>query len=87
MSESEKNEKYAQSLLEQLRGQAKRGGLNVAKISREKAQPGPYWPKEAWEKYCGRIKSALVTDCGYSGEQADKLIAENSTGVILVESQ
>ncbi len=76
-----RDEKYASSLIGQLRDQATRGGRQGP--SSESASAGPYWTKANWEDYCLRIKNALIEQCGYSATEADMAIANSSSGVIL----
>jgi hypothetical protein len=72
-------------LLDDLIHQAKNGGKNEANVENRLSKAGPYWPKELWASYCGRVKEQLINN-GYSEKKANEAIAKATENVKLLEN-
>ncbi|AKM81623.1 MAG: hypothetical protein UT13_C0001G0663 [Candidatus Pacebacteria bacterium GW2011_GWF2_38_9] len=71
-------------ILNDLNDQAKSGGKDQANVENRFSTAGPYWPKEIWFRYCGRVKEQLISN-GYSEKKADEAIAKATEKAKLVE--
>lgn len=75
---------YINDLLSSIRHQAKAGGMKEPNVAIRDSMAGPYWKRKIWNAYCSRVKKDLI-EYGYDEQQAEKLIEENSVGVILYD--